>query len=405
MVFSHWLPLLTLLAAPPSSAPLAPRPSPFATWFDARVKEEKPEVFTRYQVDLDGDGRDDEVVCYAFKGADGFIGHSVVLVGLARGERFALGGIETTDAFDIPSPPSNTPDSSKALVLKYRNLTNSAELSLRFDQHGPMLMQFVESGYQCTETVNLQTQRATMRCTNLDPDFDDEDSVSEKEDFVTETTVLLVSNVDSSPLPPGHVSSSQKQWTGNGDTGLKVRLRRRGDMLRVIAQLEDDRTVPSKDATPKAVLAADHLELWWAERKSTAPSDAQVQLAVARTEAGTPVAMWLRPPARKDTSLPSVRWTSPAQVEVDLPLSWLPQTPTASDNIYTHLSSRRPYLSVAFSDGDGEGQETLIRTFARFFVVKPGRRYPALEQSLQYWQRVSKQATLRSLATVPLVAP
>ncbi|QDE84336.1 hypothetical protein [Myxococcus xanthus] len=62
------------------------------SWFHARAKQEGAYLITHFQLELDGDGQDDDVVCYSFfKQGEGTTG-PVVLVGLASGERFALTG-------------------------------------------------------------------------------------------------------------------------------------------------------------------------------------------------------------------------------------------------------------------------------------------------------------------------
>ncbi|NOK06951.1 MULTISPECIES: hypothetical protein [Myxococcus] len=95
---------------------------------------------------------------------------------------------------------------------------------------------------------------------------------------------------------------------------------RRGNTVTVVAQFQDDHTVAATDTSPKAILGADHLELWWSERGGV--HSRPVQLGVARPHGGLPVSTWFRRPGRR-VPLPTVRWVAPNQVEVDLPVAWV----------------------------------------------------------------------------------
>ena len=86
-------------------------------------------------------------------------------------------------------------------------------------------------------------------------------------------------------------------------------------------------------------------------------------------------------------------------MEVDLPLGWLMPAPVHLG--YHDPTSATPWLKVSFSDGDGKGQETLVDvSVAKLLVAEPGRPFPALEQYVQPWMRVGKDATLRGLISV-----
>ncbi|QSQ14388.1 hypothetical protein [Myxococcus landrumensis] len=386
MVLLHWLPLLAELTLASPAPRAATAPPSFSAWFDARAAEEKPEVLTRYQVDLDGDGRDDEVVCYRFgeKAHDPDALIPVVLVGLARGERFALGQMDVQWPSECPLPPARGSDLSLALQLRSRSTTSSAQLSLLVDRNGPMLLRSVVGGPQCTTTVDFRTAISRSRC----------DSPDAEEALEDEEPVLSISGAKPLELP-SRVTGGTEHWEGKGDADLKVLLRRRGAVLTVVARLTDDKSVFAKSTQSEAILAADHLELRWPDGDAASGS---VKLAIARPQKGTPTALWLAPPRRTQTPPPAIRWTTPERVEVDLPLSWLLlDRPSEVGNLYGELISGRPYLAVVFGDGDGEGPGTRVTAYSRFFVVEPGRRFPALVRSLLPWRSVGEAATLRSL--------
>ncbi len=403
MAFVLWLPVLVaVLTSAPAVPQDAPPHPPFSVWLDARVKEEQPKFVTRFQVDLDGDGRDDEVACYGLMRAD-FPevpeGGLVILVGLASGERFAFNDGAGPDSLSAcPMPPDKAEGSGKAvLVVERQGAGTSSRVKLRFDRKGPLLVGSEVNGRFSSSSMDLLAQRAhTSNYTPPNPD--DENDKGEESEW--NGVARSVSDLEATVLPsPGKVSWGQKHWKGREDADLKVSLRRRGDLLVVSVRLRDDKTVTATDGSPKAILAADHLELWWLEWPATRVGTHQeVQLGVARNPRGTPVATWFRPPRKKDTPLPTIRWTSPETVEVDLPLRWLMPTPAHLDDY--DPTSATPHLKVSFSDGDGKGQETLVDVSAgMLFVAEPGRPFPTVEQSVQPWMRVADDATLRSLLT------
>ncbi|CAM4482211.1 MULTISPECIES: hypothetical protein [Myxococcus] len=401
MAFVLWLPVLVaVLTAPPAVPQVAPAHPSFPVWFDARVNEEQPKVFTRFQVDLDGDGRDDEVVCYGFMRKDipqVMEAGLLILVGLASGERFAFNEGAGPDGLSAcPMPPDKAEGSGKAvLIVERQGGGTSSRVKLRFDRKGPLLVGSVVNTRFSSNSMDLLTQR-THSSNYTAPMSDDEND--EGDESESDGMAHGVSDLEATVLPsPGQVSWGQKHWKGPEDADLKVSLRRRGDLLVVSVRLRDDKMVTATDGSPKAILAADHLELSWTEWAATKSGTNQyVQLGVARNARGTPVATWFRPPWKKDTPLPTIRWTSPDAVEVDLRLRWLMPTPAKLG--YYDPTSVTPQLKVSFSDGDGKGQETLVDVNAgMLFFAEPGRPFPTVEQYVQPWMRVADDATLRSL--------
>ncbi|WP_181790353.1 hypothetical protein [Myxococcus llanfairpwllgwyngyllgogerychwyrndrobwllllantysiliogogogochensis] len=401
MAFVPWLPLLVALHSVPA-APAKPAPAPvsFASWFDARVKEEAPNITERYQVDLDGDGREDEVVCFPMASVDRpktWDGPPVTLVGLASGERFAMsGGAGVDEPLGCPSPTSTASGSGlPTLLLQRAGAGTSSSVTLRFDRKGPMLVASnVNPRFSLRRMDLLAQSAATFHYTPPDP----EDPDSEGNESKWEGSARVVSDLESTVLPsPGQVTWGQKNWKGPEDADLTVSLRRRGDLMVVSVRLRDDKTVVAADASPKAILAADHLELRWMEWGTTRfMRDQQVELGVARNKQGAPVATWFKPPKKKDTPPPTIRWTSPEAVEVEVPLAWFMPTPAKLD--YYDPTRATAQFTVFFSDGDGRGQETLVNADpGMLFVADPGRPFPSLAQVVQPWVRVEDGATLRSL--------
>ncbi|NTX13029.1 hypothetical protein HUA76_19710 [Myxococcus sp. CA056] len=401
MAFAPWLPVLvTLHSVPPAAARAEPAPAAFSSWFDARAKEEQPKVLTRYQVDLDGDGREDEVVCYSLVKSDETRrgdGAPVTLVGLASGERFAMNtGVGLDVELGCPSPTPEASNTGKPFLLLPRTgMRSSSSVSLRFDRNGPLLVASHVTTYSSSNRMDLLTQRAqTYNYTA--PTSEEQDP--EGNETRWEGPAQVVTDLESTVLPtPGKVTWGQKNWKGLEDADLTVSLRRRGDLMVVSVRLKDDKTVVAADASPKAILAADHLELRWSEWGTTKRMENRpVELGVARNALGVPVATWFKPPKKKDTPPPTIRWTSPEAIEVELPLDWF-MPPPAKRTYYDAMTSM-PWFSVFFSDGDGKGQETLVNVFPKvLFVAEPGRPFPTVEQNVQPWARVEAGATLLML--------
>ncbi|WP_244219818.1 hypothetical protein [Corallococcus interemptor] len=376
-------------------------PQPFAAWFDARVKAEKPEVRERFQLDLDGDGREDDVVCYDFKDPEGpGTTTPVILVGLATGERFALRG-EGLGPMTVQCPSAPSPKAT-SLHLGGNGLTGFvAGASLRFDKKGPLLTRVNSGDRYHSRSMDLVSQRMEFSSYEY--------SESQTEDPVPNRSAAMLASGAKDPAPPAPVwvSWGQKNWSGAADADLKAQWLRKGDTVTLLATLQDDQPVPAVGASAKAILAADHLELWWLEWKEGTPRP--VQLGVARTVDGKTVATWFQPPSRKNTPLPSVRWTAPDRLEVDLPMRWI--VPTRLDQPATDTGELEPPsgqadFTVVFSDSDGKGQETLVSTtekrpgsgsFSALFISEPGSPYPRLNKRVFSWVPVKQRSTLREL--------
>ncbi|NOK34747.1 hypothetical protein HMI49_16230 [Corallococcus exercitus] len=408
---SHRLSLLGLLV---TATPAASDPQSFGGWFDARVKAEKVVVRERFQLDLDGDGREDDVVCYVFETPREWVTTApVILVGLATGERFALRGQGLGPGFvECPTAPLATAEEQlKTLQVGMSAPTGfRAEASLRFDRKGPLLTRSRTQDQHHLRTVDLVLQDAefiSFESLNATP-TDGGDIDSAQESPPVRSAAMLASGTKV-PAPPAPVwpSWGQKDWDGFADANLKVQWLRKGDAVTLIATLRDDHPVSAADARVKAIFVADHLELWWREWK--AGSSRPVRLGVARTADGKPVAAWFQPPGREDTPLPPVRWTAPDRLEVDLPLSWIltrPLTPAATLPILLEPPSERTDLTVAFSDSDGKGPETLLsttqsrpdgETFSPLFIAEPECPHPRLSRRVLQWVPVGQGTTLREL--------
>ncbi|WP_254360699.1 hypothetical protein [Corallococcus exiguus] len=403
MHMSHWFSLLGLLV---TATPAASAPQSFGDWFDARVKAEKPEVRERFQLDLDGDGREDDVVCYDFKEPEGpGTTTPVVLVGLATGERFAMrgDGLGPIDHVGCPSAPSSkTKGRPNSLSLGGNGMTGYVgAVSLLFDNKGPLLVGGNTGDRYHAWSMDLVSQRTELSSYEY--------SESQTEDPVPNRSASMLASGTQEPAPPAPVwvSWGKKNWSGDADAGLKVQWLRKGSTVTLLATLHDDQPVPAADASAKAILGADHLELWW--REPDVDSKRAVQLGVARTADGKPVATWFQPPGRKDKALPSIRWTAPVRFEVDLPVSWL--VPKPRDGVTVHDGDMEPpsglaAVTVVFSDSDGKGQETLVSTtekrpgaevFSSLYLAEPGSLYPRLSKGVFSWVPVQQGTTLREL--------
>ncbi|WP_233587983.1 hypothetical protein [Corallococcus sp. CA049B] len=394
------------------ATPAASAPQSFGDWFDARAKAEKAFVRVRFQVDLDGDDRDDDVACYVFETPKEWVTTApVILVGLATGERFALRGQGLGPGF-AECPRSLLPSTMnplKILLIEMSAPTGfRAEAFLRFDKKGPLLTSSRTLDQRHIRIVDLVRQEAELisfEASNATP-TDGGDIDSGQESPPVRSSAMLASGTKV-PAPPAPVwpSWGQKDWAGFSDANLKVQWLRKGDGVTLIATLQDDHPVPATDTRVKAILAADHLELWW--REWNAGSARPVRLGVARTADGKPVATWLQPPDRKDTPLPPVRWTAPDRMEVDLPISWIRgRTPAGTLPSDLEPPSERTELTVAFSDNDGRGPETLLsttpkrpdgETFSFLFIAEPDCPFPRLSKRVLQWVPVSQGTTLREL--------
>jgi hypothetical protein len=396
----HVLSLLGLL--------VSATPQSFGAWFDARVKAEKPEVRERFQSDLDGDGREDDVVCYDFKDPEGpGTTTPVILVALATGERFAMrgGGLGPIDSVNCPSAPApNTKGQRNSLHLGGNGLTGYVGgVSLLFDKKGPLLVGGSTGDRYHAWSMDLRSQR-TERSSY-------EYSESQTEDPVPNRSAAMLASGTQEPAPPAPVwvSWGKKNWSGDADAGLKVQWLRKDATVTLLATLQDDQPVPAADASAKAILGADHLELWWSEPNGE--SVRAVQLGVSRTADGKPVATWFQPPSRKSKALPSIRWTAPGRFEVDLPVSWL--VPKPKDGVTVHDGDVEPpsalaAFTVVFSDSDGKGQETLVSTteqrpgagnFSSLYLAEPGSPHPRLSKGVFSWVPVKQGTTLRELVS------
>ncbi|WAM23672.1 hypothetical protein [Myxococcus sp. NMCA1] len=371
------------------------------SWFHARAKQEGAYLITHFQLELDGDGQDDDVVCYSFfKQGEGTTG-PVVLVGLASGERFALtGGGMGPGAMD-QCPSSSRGGGPEVLTLGRSGLTGwSDTVSVRFDRKGPLLVGTSSSDRYHSASLSLLAQRFSTLSHEDSESGEEEDGSEERRQ--SEHAVVLAPGTG---IPAGHapvwVSWGRKHWSGKEDADLKVHAFRRGNTVTVVAQFHDDHTVVATDTSPKAILGADHLELWWSERGDV--HSRPVQLGVARTQEGIPVSTWFRRPGRR-VPPPTARWVTPNHVEVDLPVAWV--LPKARSEEEDPGASKGGPFTIVFSDSDGKGQETLVSTsdrtpgpylYGRLAIAPEGRPFPALWGGDLHWERVGKRTTLRSL--------
>ncbi|MHA7627785.1 hypothetical protein [Corallococcus sp. M7] len=401
MYTPHWLSLFGLLVT------ATPAPQSFGAWFDARVKAESAVVRERFQLDLDGDGQEDDVVCYDFKEPAGpGTTTPVILVGLATGERFAMrgDGLGPIAHVGCPSAPeSKTKGRPSSLRLGGNGLTGYVGgVSLLFDKKGPLLVGGDTGDRYHAWSMDLVSQRTELSSYEY--------SEAQTEDPVPSRSAAMLASGAQEPAPPAPVwvSWGKKNWNGDADAGLKIQWLRKGATVTLIATLQDDQPVPAADASAKAILGADHLELWWSE--PAADATRAVQLGVARTADGKPVATWFQPPGRKNkAALPSLRWTAPDRFEVDLPVSWLVPKPT--EGVTVHDGDMEPpsalaAFTVVFSDSDGKGQETLVSTTEKrpgagvlgsLYLAEPGSPYPRLSKGVFSWVPLKQGVTLREL--------
>jgi hypothetical protein len=160
------------------------------------------------------------------------------------------------------------------------------------------------------------------------------------------------------PAPPVDVTFGRKRWTGKADADLAVRVLVVPEGFRVELGATDDRAVPPADgADARAVVRADHFELWFCPdfEEASGCKRPPAQLAVARTASGGVLAMWLRP--YPGMPVPAASLDGDCLV-VTLPRAFLSAEPKPNG---------RPTLvplTVAYSDSDdpAAGQQTMVAT-------------------------------------------
>jgi hypothetical protein len=156
------------------------------------------------------------------------------------------------------------------------------------------------------------------------------------------------------PPAPVNVTFGAKRWTGKSDADLSVRVVFVPDYgVRVQLAATDDRAVlPAADADARAMVRADHFELWFCWDIARC-DERPTQLGVARTAAGGALALWLRPP-QVGGPVPPVS-VEKDQLVVDLPRDLLGARSTGPALV--------PF-TVAYSDSDdpAAGQETMVAT-------------------------------------------
>jgi hypothetical protein len=394
---------LLLLTAWLSATPAQAKPDAFTTWFDSRVKEESARVLLRERLDLDGDGRKDHLVCYVLPREWGAT-PPVVLVGLSTGEWFAFSGGGFTPGFlgkcpEPPTPAKRGSGSRPRLTLNRSGITGYADsVSIELDRTGPLLVQYSASDryMSLSESPSLQSR-----------EYDDQVQVymgqaDEPERY--ESAAIVAASSKEQELSPVStwVSWGKANHGGESDAALEVTASHARGLITVRLQVTDDKDVrvevPAAAGKGKAVLAADHIELWWVEDDTHALSAHKVQLGAARDAQGKPVSVWFQAPEPRRAP-PAVRWSEDNVVEVDLRAEWLFPLPTG----------RNPEacgFTAVFSDGDGNGQETLVSTTARrptaenlgvLYLAAEKQQLPRLTQHSQSWARLGPESTLRDL--------
>ena len=388
--------LTAWLAATPSPA----KADAFTTWLDERVRAESARVVSHERLDLDGDGRSDHVVCFVFNLEVGTTS-PVILVGLATGERFALsgggGGLGRLDSCPSPSKPSKRGGSTlPTLHLTRSGLTGySDSVSLRFDRLGPLLAASSLGDRYMSMSADLQRQEREY----LDQSEVYQGTTDTPDRYASAALVSASSKAWALPPVRTWVSWGQGRHQGERDAALQVTASHTKKVITVQLRITDDTDVRATSGTDKAVLAADHLELWWQE--GSHPHMRTVQLGVARDARGQPLSVWFQAPEPLH-ALPAVRWSADNQVEVDLRTEWLFPASQADKE-----REGRPF-TVVFSDSDGKGQETLVSTtdrrptstnFGGLFLAAEKQRLPRLSQYTQGWSVVKPDATLRDLVS------
>jgi len=221
MVALSLLPCLALLAAPPAAPPAASASTPFMSWFHARAKHEGAYLITHFQLDLDGDEQDDDVVCYDFKQGVGTT-LPVVLVGLASGERFALSGGGIGPGLMDRCPRPTRGGHPEVLTLGRSGTTGwSDTVSVRFDRHGPLLVATSSGDRYHSASLSLLAQRFS-RLSREDSESEEEDGSEER--HRSEGAVVLAPGTESpAGHPPVWVSWGRKHWSGKEDADLRRR--------------------------------------------------------------------------------------------------------------------------------------------------------------------------------------
>lgn len=151
----------------------------------------------------------------------------------------------------------------------------------------------------------------------------------------------------------------RKRWTGKADANFSVRVVTIPGALRVELTATDDcEALLPGDADARAVVRADHFELWFCAERTSAPDCQQklTQLAVARTRAGGALARWLTP-----SSAP----TPDVAVDNNRLIVTLPRGAMGAAAGPLGFPVLVP-LTIAYSDSDdaAAGQQTMIATTA-----------------------------------------
>jgi len=173
------------------------------------------------------------------------------------------------------------------------------------------------------------------------------------------------------PVLRPEITFGQKRWTGKDDADLAVRVVVVPEGLKVELDARDDqRILPAAGADARAIVRADHFELWFcADQHSIECGERPAQLGVARTADGGAVARWLRPhPANRPIPAVSVERE---RLAVLLPRSLIDAVPGPGG--FPILVP----LTVAYSDSDdaSAGQQTMIATAA---IKKANPKSPSL---------------------------
>jgi hypothetical protein len=158
------------------------------------------------------------------------------------------------------------------------------------------------------------------------------------------------------PPVPVDVTYGAKRWTGKPDADFSVRVLVVPQGFRVELSAVDDRAVlPTADADARAMVRADHFELWFcAGGEYSSQCGTPAQLGVARTAGGGAIARWLRPhPAGAPVPTVSLEQNRLAVI--------LPRALVGAD---VGTEPILVPLTVAYSDSDdaGAGQQTMVAT-------------------------------------------
>jgi hypothetical protein len=161
------------------------------------------------------------------------------------------------------------------------------------------------------------------------------------------------------PPAPVDVTFGAKRWSGKADADFAARVVLVPQGLKVELAATDDRAVlPPADADARAMVRADHFELWFCQdqERSNECRDKPAQLGVARTAGGGALARWLRPHPR-GAPVPAVS-VEKDRLVVILPLALVGAEPRGPG------SSALVPFTVAYSDSDdpAAGQQTMVAT-------------------------------------------